>query len=265
MVEKSRVEGGEKPHVMLKRLLSEQILEGEFDEESRLPTEQELVEKYGFSRQNVRRCMQELVVEGVVYRIPGRGTFLTPREDRLMHQFGSVEDFMNSSLDTTYELVSPLARAIDLTNAGRLRLDNDAVMSAAFRRLHDGVPFCYTEVHLPPDVGVLLEDVPALHQIGDSSRETVIRMLGARLQDTEITSAEQSITVGSLPAAGASALGRDLGTVTLRIDLIYFDDADRLIELQVSHFLPEYYAYRSKLRRHGPSQKAGARATRHST
>jgi GntR family transcriptional regulator len=239
---------GAKPHEELARMLRTAILEGSLKEGDRLPTEAELVATYGLSRQNVRSCMHDLVTEGLVYRVAGRGTFVTSREDRNVNEYGSVEDLMGSSLDTDYELLEPLRRHVDLPNAGRLHLKTDAVMSAHFRRLHGGVAFCYTSVHLPPDIGGLLDDVDALRQAGATSRETVAELLDSRLP-TRIASAEQSITVGDLESVEAQALNVPPGTKSLRIDILYFDETDRIVELQISHFLPEHYAYRSRLRR----------------
>src|SRR5262249_783477 len=56
-------------------------------EDGRLPTEAELARSYGVSRQTVRRAFQDLVAEGMVLRVPGRGTFVAPRRPYL-RQFG---------------------------------------------------------------------------------------------------------------------------------------------------------------------------------
>lgn len=44
--------------------------------------------------------MQDLVAEGMICRVPGRGTFPVPRDGRYLRQFGSVKDLMGLSLDT---------------------------------------------------------------------------------------------------------------------------------------------------------------------
>lgn len=61
--------------------LREAIATGEFPPGSRLPTEPELGERYGVSRNTVRLAIAALANEGVVTSTPGRGTFV--RERRL--------------------------------------------------------------------------------------------------------------------------------------------------------------------------------------
>jgi GntR family transcriptional regulator len=193
--------------------------------------------------------MQDLVSEGLVYRVPGRGTFPAPTEGRYLRQFGSVEDLMALSLDTSLELLLPLARRIDLTAAGRLRLDDDAVWSTTFRRVHDGTPICVTRVSLPPDVGRLLADVPELLEPGAVSNHTVLGLLDARLQE-RVRDAEQSITVAPVPAEAAGPLAMPAAEPVLRIDRLYSDSV-RPVELAVSWFHPDHYSYRVRLRRSG--------------
>lgn len=192
--------------------------------------------------------MQDLVNEGLVYRVPGRGTFPALRDSRYLRQFGSVDDLMSLSLDTQWEIMVPLTRRVDLAAAGRLRLDNDIVSSASFRRLHDGLPLCFTRVSLPPDVGRLLEDVPELHEVGAVSDYTVLGLLEERL-DTPVLDAEQSISVGTVPAEAIDALGAVDGAPVLQIDRVYSDTAERAIELAVNWFHPDRYSYRVRLRR----------------
>jgi ABC-type glycerol-3-phosphate transport system substrate-binding protein/DNA-binding transcriptional regulator YhcF (GntR family) len=65
-------------YFQLKTLLLEEILEGRYPPESRLPTEHELCERFGISRTPVTRALSELAEEGVVLRQRRRGTFVNP-------------------------------------------------------------------------------------------------------------------------------------------------------------------------------------------
>jgi GntR family transcriptional regulator len=228
--------------------LREALQNGEYADERRLPTEAELCATHAVSRQTVRRAMQELVSAGLVYRVPGRGTFAVDQSDRYLRHFGSIEDLMSLSIDTDCEIVLPLQRRVDLSAAGRLRLASDDVHSLSFVRRHDGVPFCHTDVALPPDVGRLLEDVPELTVAAARSRVTVIGLIDVRM-NSSIREAEQSVTATPAPPDAAAHLQCPVGTPVLRIDRVYFDGDGRPVELAVSHFDPQRYSYRVRLRR----------------
>jgi GntR family transcriptional regulator len=67
------------------RLLWQQVYEdlraemdsGELATDARLPGELELADQYGVSRDTIRRAIQELVSEGRLVVLHGRGTFVT--------------------------------------------------------------------------------------------------------------------------------------------------------------------------------------------
>jgi DNA-binding GntR family transcriptional regulator len=228
--------------------LREAIRSGEYADGRRLPTEAELSASRSISRQTVRRAMQELVADGLVYRVPGRGTYPADQSDRYLRHQGSIEDLMGLSLDTDCEIVLPLQRRVDLSAAGRLRLSSDDVHTVAFIRRHDGVPFCHTTVALPPDVGGLLGDVAELTVAGALSRVTVIGVLDGRLK-SQIRDAEQSVTAVAVPPEIAAHLLCGPGSPVLRIDRVYLDGDARPVELAISYFDPQRYSYRVRLRR----------------
>src|SRR5580700_6783778 len=142
--------------------LRSEIRAGRYADGGKLPTEEQLSASYSVSRQTVRRAMQDLVSEGIIYRVAGRGTYPVAEADRYVNHFGSVEELMALSLDTECQVVSPLQRKVDVETASRLRLPADEIFTVALVRLHADVPFCYTSVSLPPRIGQLLTDVDEL-------------------------------------------------------------------------------------------------------
>jgi GntR family transcriptional regulator len=229
--------------------LRDEIAAGRYRDGVRLPTESELVARYGVSRQTVRRAFVDLVAEGVVYRVPGRGTYANESGRRYLRQLGSIEDLMSLSEDTTMEVLAGLRRRVDVDAASRLRLDDDVVYSVVFRRLHDRVPFVSTTVHLVPSVAQPVLGSPELAD-GAVGTNTVIGLLEPHLAEP-IAEAAQSITVAAADEAVAGAVGCTPGHSMLRVDRLYSDTSGRPVELSVSHFLPEQYTYRVTLRRSG--------------
>jgi DNA-binding GntR family transcriptional regulator len=230
----------------LARRLRDALLRGQYPDGVRLPTEAELAREYAVSRQTVRRAFHDLVSEGMVRRVPGRGTFAAPREGQYLRQFGSIDDLMGLSIDTRLAIVEPLRRRIDIDAASRLRQDGDVVHTVVFRRLHGETPFCVTTVHLPPAVGAALAAEPFLTTVGAVSATTVLAVVDSRFP---IAEAEQSITAVLATDPTATLLGCDLGAPLLRVDRIYHSTRETPVELATSYFLPEHYSYRVRLRR----------------
>src|ERR1035437_7441068 len=179
--------------------LRSQVLSGQFPAEVALPTEAQIATQYSVSRQTVRRAFHDQVAEGLVFRVPGRGTFTTPSNGRYMRHFGSVEDLMGLSADSTLQVLVPLKEAIPPTAAGRLRPPDDHVAKTTFLRLHHGEPFSHTSVYLPPMVRAQLGEVKELTTPGTESQVTVIGLLD-KVLDAPIQDAEQSITVATATA-----------------------------------------------------------------
>ncbi len=65
----------------VKRLVMEGIRNGEYAG-ARLPSETHLVERLNVSRMTVHRALRELKAEGVIVRVPGRGTFVSEEKPR---------------------------------------------------------------------------------------------------------------------------------------------------------------------------------------
>jgi GntR family transcriptional regulator len=64
-------------YYQVESVLRDEIAVGRYASATPLPTETALVRRFGVSRITVRRAMERLVQEGLIYRVPGRGTFVS--------------------------------------------------------------------------------------------------------------------------------------------------------------------------------------------
>lgn len=214
---------------------------------ARLPTEAELSRQYGLSRQTVRRAYQELVADGVVTRVPGRGTFPTP-PGPYVRSLGSFDDLLAQADDTELEVLTPL-RVVDHPHPRTVeRLRASPVMEVRVRRLHGGLPYAVTVVSVPVAVGRRLLGVKLLTTVGARRRTTVLELLDGLLE-APIVAAKQDITMDVAPPEVGGPIDMPAGGPVLRIDRLYCDAGGRPVELAVSHLNPERYTYRLELKR----------------
>jgi DNA-binding GntR family transcriptional regulator len=186
-----------------------------------------------------------------------------PGEGKYLRSFGSIDDLMALSLDTELQVVEPLHVLASVEIAGQLQAAEDTVMTTSFLRLHDGVPFCYTRVHVPLEIGCRLRELPemaGLAEPGSRARFTMISLVD-RVSDRRIDSAVQNATAAAASADIAHRLGCPPGLPVLRIDRLYRDRELAPLELAINHFHPDRYSYRLQLRGRldAPSTSPGAR------
>ena len=83
--------------MQLKSMLQGQIQSGELLPDSKLHSEHELCRMYGISRTVVREALNELVHDRFIYRIQGKGTFISGRKEE--------QDFAGSNIGFSGEMI----------------------------------------------------------------------------------------------------------------------------------------------------------------
>lgn len=67
-------------HDQLNQIMREQLKRSTWGPNQRIPSENELAQQYGLSRMTVRSVITELVRDGLLYRVQGKGTFVAPEK-----------------------------------------------------------------------------------------------------------------------------------------------------------------------------------------
>lgn len=239
----TRRRDGKPAYRRLSEELRSAIEEGRIGE--RMPTEAELGQLHGVSRHTVRQAFQDLVAEGLVYRVPGRGTFVTglSKRGKYLRSIGSIEELM-SWPGTEMEVVESVGITAAPEAASHLELPTEEVATLLIRRLYEGSPFVVTRVYLPPETGKRMRDegLPA------KDDKTVLGAL-EKFIALPVAGASQSITAEPAPENHAPYIDCEPGEPALRVERTYFDTEGKPVEFALSHYNPERYTYRLELRR----------------
>lgn len=127
------------------------------------PSERELVQQFGVARMTVRQALDALVAEGLLERIPGRGTFVADSKvDHVPRLTGFGEEMQrrgmvpsSRTLVARVEAAGPgVARALEISVG-------DQVVHWQRLRLADKEPMCLEDAYLSVElVPGLLEHLP---------------------------------------------------------------------------------------------------------
>src|SRR5215475_4515676 len=90
-----------------------------------VPSELELCQMYAVSRTTVRKALDHLRQEGLLYRIQGKGTFVSPPKlrERFVHQsVGFYEDLVSRGVEVRTQIVEQAVIPASKLVAPRLQL-----------------------------------------------------------------------------------------------------------------------------------------------
>ena len=152
--------------------LRKEVLAGRWRPGDRLPTEDELAQRFGVSPGTARLAILELVKMGLLHRQQGRGTFVSAlRVDQ------SLERFFRYGRRDSAEHIVPQTRllgsgiiAADGETRSALDLETHQKVGWLRRlRLYDGEPFLYHDSYFPLDLWREMEshcdfELPSLYR-----------------------------------------------------------------------------------------------------
>jgi GntR family transcriptional regulator len=139
-------------YVQLERILHAKIRSGEWQPNQRIPSENELNRLYGLSRMTVRGVLTKLVADGLLLRVPGKGTYVAPTKiDAVSPAYRGVREQLEAmGYSTTTRLVSFVLEPPSSTVREKLRLsDRDEVHTIARVRYVSGEPISLHRSHVP--------------------------------------------------------------------------------------------------------------------
>ncbi|MBD9630559.1 MULTISPECIES: GntR family transcriptional regulator [Pseudomonadaceae] len=226
-------------YLQLARSLETAIHAGHWRAEEALPSERHLSEYLGLSRVTARKALEVLLEQGLVHRIQGSGTFITPRLEQPLSRLSSFSEMLRLKGFTPSS--TWLEREISLpTHEEVLRLGlspTEKVVRMKRLRKADGVVMAIEQSSLPAR---LLGD-PAT--VGDSlyaHLDAIGRPVVRALQHVQAVnaSAEEAALVGIRP-----------GTAMLLMTRIGYLEDNTAIELTDTYCRNDYYDFVAELRR----------------
>ncbi len=131
----------------LLQLLRTRILAGELPPNTRLPTEDDLMQTYGLARGTVRRAIEQLGAEGLIYTVQGSGSFVSAGHPHAL-PFRFTDS--NGGLPVTFRVITKETIPASMTIAERLALPlGEPLIHIARLRLAGDAVEGYSERYLP--------------------------------------------------------------------------------------------------------------------
>lgn len=78
-------------YIQFKEYLLDRIERGELEPGQRLPSEREFCDQLGVSRITIRQALNELVRDGMIQSVPGKGTFVGRKQEGEFHPLQSAQ------------------------------------------------------------------------------------------------------------------------------------------------------------------------------
>lgn len=142
-------------YLQLMETIINEISENKYLVDEKLPSERELCDLYDVSRITVRQALQELEREGYIYKLHGKGTFVSPTSfnQKLVKLYSFTEEMKKLGKNPTTQVISFEKMKADERLASRMSLDEQKDVYQIIRiRLADDDPLIYETSYVPTDL-----------------------------------------------------------------------------------------------------------------
>ena len=241
-------ESGRPRHEQISDWLREQIEEGTYGPDEKLPSEKELGQRFDVSRVTVRRALQTLENESYIYRRQGLGSFVQEQQatQGLVQLTDFAQDMAQAGLDASSRVLHHEPESPPSDVAVRLDTDEAQVMRLDRLRLGDGRPIAFDRTWLPMFYAQLLEG-------HDLEHETIYQILETEY-DIPILRGRYRITAANANASLAGPLGVDPGEALLLIERLSLTEGEKRVYFQRRYYRSDRVAYELELVR-DPSRR----------
>ena len=195
-----------------------------------IPSEAELCEAYNVSRTTVRKALDYLIFEGLLYRVQGKGTFVSPSKvlgRYIQSTAGFWNDARNQGLNLRTEVLEQQIIEADAPVAKALNIrEGTKVFNLVRLRSIDDIPMMITPAFIPYDLcaGILSEDF---------TNQSFYQVLQEKYSVT-LHHGSQLIEAQSCSEEDADLLEIDPGTPILVTIGLMCDHDDRPVEYSVA-------------------------------
>lgn len=231
-------------YTQVKESLREHILNGQYQAHAQLPAESELSSIFSVSRITVRQALSDLQKEGMIFKIPGKGTFVSkPKAIQALTRLEGLSEAMSRNGHEIYnQVVSHLSIAAPPDVAQHLRLAAGAQVTEIKRIRHlNREPLSVEVTYLPQDIGDRLrrEDLATRDIFVILENDLGIALGHADLQvDATVSDATLS-----------QALRIEQGSALLRIERLTHTADGVPLDFEYLHFRGDAFQYRLQVSR----------------
>lgn len=238
-------------HARIKDTLRTRILDGTYAPNSQMPSEYALCAMFGVSRITVRQALGDLRNEGLVFRLHGKGTFVS--KPKAFQNVTSLQGFAQAMSSMGHEIVNTLLafRIVEANRyiAQKLDLPEGARVAEIHRvRLLDREPISLELTWVPEPLGKRL-----------ASADLVTRDIFLIIEnDCGVPLGHADVSIDAMLANDeiAHALHVQEGSPVLRIERTTHDAQGTPIDFEYLYFRGDAFQYRLRVdREHAPAHE----------
>jgi GntR family transcriptional regulator len=230
-------------YIQIQHWLRTMIEKGEIKRDDKLPTETELSHMFAANRMTVRKAMDSLVVDSMVIRQPGKGTFLVSEKPKnLIYTLKNITSFDNdmqcAGMRPTYQALEVKLVQADGKVSTMLKLKNDKRTVYSLRVLHaDGEPVLIEKSYFPYSKFRGLLDMDFTDTLYQSTTEKF---------DIKLDHATQCLTAELSGEEETKIFGMPKPCPCMKMETVLYDPHNSPIEALFACYRGDKYKFRFK-------------------